>query len=276
MEKRIVIDNVETNYVACEDGTIKNATNGRVLNGTITREGYKRVQLSLNGKPKTLLVHKLVAETFIPNPDGYRYIKHKDGDKSNNAVDNLYWNNTPSTKEEEFRGSKEQEELPSISYKEVLNSDNWRPLEFDDFYYVSKTGLVFSMKTRKLLSLREREGYKRVRLGNKYYTVHRLVYQTFVEPLGDRDEIDHINNDRGDNRLENLRKVSRGENMTHAQQSGHKGQRKVAQYDIDGNFIKEYPSFTAAAQEMGVTYAAISGAARRNGTSCGYKWKVVE
>ena len=37
--------------------------------------------------------------------------------------------------------------------------------------------------------------------------------------------------------------------------------------------IKEYPSFAAAAREMGVSSGAIISAAKRNGTSCGYKWK---
>ena len=76
-------------------------------------------------------------------------------------------------------------------------------------------------------------------------------------------------------KIENLRCISQSENAINAQQNGHKGQHKVAQYDLNNNLIKEYPSFTAAAKEFNVSYAAISSAAKRGGTSCGFKWKEI-
>ena len=64
--------------------------------------------------------------------------------------------------------------------------------------------------------------------------------------------------------------------MYHAQEMGHKCQKKILQYDKDGNFIKEWPSAAAAAREYGVSACAIGSAAKRDGTSCGYKWKLIE
>ena len=58
---------------------------------TVNNKGYVTVRLCKNGKYKTFLVHRLVAETFIPNPLGYNEINHKDEDKTNNKVDNLEW-----------------------------------------------------------------------------------------------------------------------------------------------------------------------------------------
>jgi len=55
------------------------------------RSGYLFVRLSTGGKTKTAYIHRLVAEHFLDNPDGCRYIKHKDGNKENNCVDNLIW-----------------------------------------------------------------------------------------------------------------------------------------------------------------------------------------
>lgn len=50
-----------------------------------------RVNLSKNSKQYTKSVHRLVGEAFIPNPNNYPQINHKDEDPSNNNVDNLEW-----------------------------------------------------------------------------------------------------------------------------------------------------------------------------------------
>lgn len=54
-------------------------------------KGYLRICLHVNGKQKQLAVHRLVAEAFIPNPNNYPQINHKDENKTNNTVDNLEW-----------------------------------------------------------------------------------------------------------------------------------------------------------------------------------------
>ena len=53
--------------------------------------GYLVVDLSLNGKSKTISVHRLVAQAFIPNTDNLPQVNHKDENKQNNCVDNLEW-----------------------------------------------------------------------------------------------------------------------------------------------------------------------------------------
>lgn len=52
---------------------------------------YYHVRLSKEGKTKTYLVHKLVAEAFIPNPNNLPQVNHKDENKENNRADNLEW-----------------------------------------------------------------------------------------------------------------------------------------------------------------------------------------
>ena len=54
-------------------------------------KGYLRVNLFKNNKGKTHKVHRLVAEAFIPNPNNYPQVNHKDENKANNNVDNLEW-----------------------------------------------------------------------------------------------------------------------------------------------------------------------------------------
>ncbi|HIT38246.1 MAG TPA: HNH endonuclease [Candidatus Onthousia faecipullorum] len=55
------------------------------------KRGYVQILLTKEGKQKLYLCHRLVAETFIPNPNNYSEINHIDGNKQNNYVKNLEW-----------------------------------------------------------------------------------------------------------------------------------------------------------------------------------------
>ena len=70
------------------NGTIKKS---RILSKCYDKNGYQIVSLSKNGIHKTFKVHRLVAETFIPNIDNLSQINHKDENKQNNNVNNLEW-----------------------------------------------------------------------------------------------------------------------------------------------------------------------------------------
>ena len=54
-------------------------------------DGYYKVRLVAQGKDVTCRVHTLVANAFIPNPNNLETVNHKDGNKTNNNVDNLEW-----------------------------------------------------------------------------------------------------------------------------------------------------------------------------------------
>lgn len=53
--------------------------------------GYQRYRLSREGKTKTVLVHRLMAQVFLPNPLGLPVVRHLDDDRSNNTLGNLAW-----------------------------------------------------------------------------------------------------------------------------------------------------------------------------------------
>ncbi len=54
-------------------------------------KGYLVIDLYINGLRKQYRQHRLIAETFIPNPNNLPQINHIDGDKTNNKVENLEW-----------------------------------------------------------------------------------------------------------------------------------------------------------------------------------------
>ena len=65
---------------------------GHWISPKIERSGYARVSLYLgNKKYKFMFIHRLVAASFIPNPDNKPFINHKDFNTINNRVDNLEW-----------------------------------------------------------------------------------------------------------------------------------------------------------------------------------------
>lgn len=65
--------------------------NGRILKPKVKTGGYLLVNFSKEGKRKMFSVHRLVAQAFIPNPEGLPQINHKDENPSNNRVENLEW-----------------------------------------------------------------------------------------------------------------------------------------------------------------------------------------
>ena len=62
-----------------------------ILKPSIANTGYAQVTLYDNARRKKLLIHRLVAEAFIPNPDNLPQINHKDEDRLNNCANNLEW-----------------------------------------------------------------------------------------------------------------------------------------------------------------------------------------
>lgn len=63
----------------------------KILKSKPKKNGYPLVTLRYNNKIEYKTIHRLVAETFIPNPNNYPVVNHIDGDKTNNNINNLEW-----------------------------------------------------------------------------------------------------------------------------------------------------------------------------------------
>lgn len=64
---------------------------GQLLKPLKTNRGYYRVDLRQNQTNKYVAIHRLVAEAFVPNPNNYHIVNHKDSNQTNNNADNLEW-----------------------------------------------------------------------------------------------------------------------------------------------------------------------------------------
>lgn len=78
-------------YAITSDGKVWSYRKKRYLNLVLCGRGYLQAHLWKNGERKPGLVHRLVAETYIPNPSNLPQVNHKDEDKTNNNADNLEW-----------------------------------------------------------------------------------------------------------------------------------------------------------------------------------------
>lgn len=79
-------------YEVSDHGNVKSLRKNKILKQTVgVKNGYSYVGLYKEGKDKRVLVHRIVATAFIDNPMQKRTVNHKDGNKSNNCVENLEW-----------------------------------------------------------------------------------------------------------------------------------------------------------------------------------------
>lgn len=268
-QKRIIIEGQETPYLIRDNGTIWSEIRNRELKGTLQRNEYHTVYLSFNGKQYNFMLHRLVAEYFCDNPNNYTIVHHKDGNPHNNQASNLEWVNSKinnATENRRKRAIKREAE-------DFNSSKNWKVCPFDEDYLINDEGQVWNRKIKRMLIPSERNGYLRASMKDKKYSIHRLVWETFNEPIPEGYYIDHIDGDRSNNNLSNLRLTTQSDNMRNAMENGHRGQIYVLQYDKKGNFLQEFDSIQKAADAMGVTHAAIRSAINRNGTCKGFIWK---
>ena len=79
------------NYYVSDKGGVYSAKTREFLVGGLTHGGYKLVTLRKNSKNYTRMVHRLVAQHFIANPQNKEQVNHKNGIKTDNRIENLEW-----------------------------------------------------------------------------------------------------------------------------------------------------------------------------------------
>ena len=277
--KRIIINDIETNYFADEQGNIYSEKTKKFLKGHIENSGYKSVCLGINGKKKNYLVHRLIAQTFIPNLNNLPIVNHKDGNKTNNCVDNLEW---VSSSENRIHAVKT--EISNLAYgerikinKENIDLNNWKQYKDTD-YYISREGQVWNSKTGILLKQTPNQsGYIRYILRINNQSVSKQAHILVIETWGDKDilsgqVVNHIDGNKSNNNISNLEVISKQENTLHACYILKKNIKPVIQI-LDNGVEKEYTSLSEAARYFNITPSAIRYALKNNSKCQNSYWK---
>ena len=95
------VDGFDGDYKVSEAGHVYSFKYGkcRLLKLTVNKKGYAAYRLTKNGVGHARVGHRLVAQAFIPNPDGLPEVNHKNGKKTDNSVANLEWCTAKQNKE---------------------------------------------------------------------------------------------------------------------------------------------------------------------------------
>jgi hypothetical protein len=80
-----------SNYTINPDGTVYSKNYNRCIKTFLNERGYLRCELWNEGNSRKILIHRLVAEHFIPNPNNYTQVDHINHIKTDNNVSNLRW-----------------------------------------------------------------------------------------------------------------------------------------------------------------------------------------
>lgn len=277
MFKKIIIDGEVTRWSVNEQGQVRNDTTGKFLKGTILHT-YRYINFRWNNKQKNKSVHRLVAEAFLPNPDNLSYVHHKDGNRLNNSLDNLEWVSIYDNNQS-YNKKLPQRKKETFFIDET--TEEWRYFR-DTIYQVSNKGRIKNTKTGRIsYGKKEDCGYRRFEIhfpngGKKQFLIHRLVYECFVSP--DYDVINHIDGNKTNNCMENLESVSHQVNMQKAANETNAWHfRKVAQYDLEGNYIRSFLNASDAARTMGILPGSMRNCIRlRNGRYKNFVFKYID
>lgn len=181
--------------------------------------------------------------------------------------------------------------LDKLPYYRCNGNTEWRVVRGHNDYIVSCDGEVFSFLSLKKLKTSSVNGYKQIQLGKQSLYVHRIVADCFLKK-SDYGEIDHINGERGDNRVENLRWCNHSQNMNNpytlermSENCAWRGKfgiehnraRSVVQLSKYGDFLKKWDSMMDVERELGISQPSITNCCKGIfETAGGYKWKYAD
>lgn len=240
----------------------KSTKAGRILNGYPTN-GYYYVRLSKLGKDQAIPMHRLVLSAFAPSDNPLlNEVRHLNGDRADNRLENLQWVTHSEAMRHSVRHSnKTPRPRPAKKFvpfdihpltAEELSHEKWLPIPgYEAIYEASDKGRIRSVVKRMRTYPGDVIGGSQHSIGYRYihltdhqgittrYLTHRLILRTFKPIEGcEALDVNHINADKADNRLENLEWATRSQNILHAI---HVSKTKVVQRgtDVRASYLRD-------------------------------------
>jgi hypothetical protein len=191
---------------------------------SIGRHGHMRVKLQAHGQSKYVYVHDLVFAVFsAPCPAGSK-VQHLDGNPANNAAANLECTKVYTKEELAQEKLKSKARAAKIkAFKRAIDSaikktPGYVPSKEElDAAFIYRDGVLYWRKDRgsHIRAGAEagtpRHGYVQISFKGRSYPAHRLIWA--MHGNAPAETIDHINRDRSDNRIENLRSATKGQQL---------------------------------------------------------------
>ena len=147
----------------------------------------------------TLASHIEIARLFLDNPNNYKYVKFKDGDKRNIQADNLYWARLTTSNVEE-----PVIEMPASMYKDL---DKWKIVDFNENLIINSDGKIIWIGSQKpYTAVRLLKGYWVVLIGagQGARAIHRMVANLFVENPHKYKRVKFLDGDKTNHKASNL------------------------------------------------------------------------
>jgi hypothetical protein len=252
--------------IVIKSNGVKMFRKGQIMT-SVNYDGYMRVRV----EKKVLSVHRLVAKHFIPNPENFSQVDHIDGNTLNAHVDNLRWCNGGSNMKNAWNNRSRT--MSKHKAPNLLNGEIWKTINNigKDFYQISNFGRVRALKhttisidnktyyiPEKLITQHKgRADYFRVTLNEKAHRVHILVAKEFIKNPNNLPDVDHINGDKNNNSVENLRWSSKSDNMLNAVKNGlrkigsnHSQARSINQFTMEKDFVQMWGSIADAGKHF--------------------------
>jgi hypothetical protein len=281
---------------------------GKILKPTMMKVGYFSVAISLGDrKVKRQYVHILVAETFIGKIPSGHVVNHINNVKSDNRLENLeiitrsenttkWASKNKITKPKKTgvrfcgRGHLIEEAKSYCSTCVTLkrNGTKYYPPEDTDWresiipeYLVSKDGRVWSTKTQRVIKHGTTiDGYCYVNMSEnkkrKPFTLHKLVATAFLGPIERPNVVDHIDGNKQNNALSNLRVVTQSDNLKFSRlriiENGKHGFKLCEEDAIKIKQILKEGTIT----EKEIANMFSVGISLINDIKLGYKWKHIK